>query len=391
VLQIITYTNLYPDAERTRHGVFVAERLRHLLGTGGVAADVVVPVPWFPFRSKRFGHYGTLARVPGHEVVGGLTVFRPRYPAIPKVGMTLAPLLMAAATWSLVRRLRRHRPSPVVIDAHFLYPDGVAGAIVGRLLGLPVVMTARGDDVTDFPRYRMPRLWIRWAARSCARVITVSDALRDRLLALGIDPAKVITLRNGVDLGKFQPLDRTQAKRDLQLTGRLAVAVGHLIERKGHELMIKALPLVPDLQLVIVGEGPLRRSLEALAANLGVASRVRFQGNVDQSELCRYYSAADISLLASLREGMPNVVLESLACGTPVVALRVEGVPELLTEAVAGEVVEERTPEALAAAIQRTLAAAHPASAVRQHAAGLGWGPTIQGLVRVLTAAATPE
>jgi glycosyltransferase involved in cell wall biosynthesis len=208
--------------------------------------------------------------------------------------------------------------------------------------------------------------------------------LRSLLVELGVAPERVVTLRNGVDLAKFRPGDRAQARKQLGFHRPTLLAVGHLIERKDHELMIRALPLVPDMDLVIVGEGPLRERLLAVARELGVGERLRIVPNVLQDELVRYYTAATLSLLTSRHEGMPNVVLESLGCGTPVVATVVEGVPELLDDSAAGLLVRERTPAGLAAGITAVLAALPDPAATRAHAAGLGWEPTIAGLGQVM-------
>lgn len=381
---VLTITSLYPNSEQTRHGVFVEERLRHLAATGRFNIEVIAPVPWFPFTPSAFGLYGRYARVPRVEERQGRLIRHPRYVAIPKVGMAMAPFLYAAGIAPLVRRVLGGLPGPVVLDGHFLYPDGVATALLARRFGLPYVLTARGQDVTLFPRHAVPRALIRRACAGASRVITVSDALRDALLGLGVAPERVVTLRNGVDLEKFRPGDRAAARRDLGFGRRTLLAVGHLIPRKDHELIVRALPLVPDVDLVIVGEGPLRERLLGIAAELGVGGRVRIVGNVLQDRLVSFYSAATLSVLTSRHEGMPNVVLESLACGTPVVATLVEGVPELLDAPAAGLLVRERTPEALAAGINAVLGNLPDPRSTRAHAGSLGWEPTIEGLARVL-------
>ncbi len=388
---ILTLSSLYPSTVRPRHGIFVEERLRHLVADGEVTATVVAPVPWFPFSSPRFGTYAELARTPATEQRHGLEVRYPRYLSIPKVGMSLAPFLLALALLPLVRRLKRARPDLALIDSHFLYPDGVAACLVGRLVGLPVLMTARGSDVNLYPRFRVPRWLLRWAVGRAARVITVSEALRTELLALGTDPAKVVTLRNGVDQQRFLPLERAPLRLRLGLTGMTVISVGNLLELKGHHLVIEALPLLPGVTLLIVGEGPMRTSLERLARDLGVADRVRLLGNLPQDELIACYNAADVLVLASSREGMPNVVLESLACGTPVIATPVGGIPELIESEDAGCLLAERSAGAIAAAV-RAIAVRPPGRLqVAAQAARFGWGPTIGLLRRIIqeTAAGT--
>lgn len=383
-MKIITFTNLFPSAVQPRHGIFVEERLQQLLRTGQVEARVIAPVPWFPFASHRFGRYAELARVPRHEERGNVSVTYPRYPVIPKVGMTVAPALMAAALLGAVRRTRDELGDGVVLDAHFLYPDGVAAAWIARRLDLPLILTARGNDVTLYPRYRAPRAMILRAVRQAARVITVSEALRTQLIALGADAGSIVTLRNGVDLDRFRPADRATARANLGFTRPTLLSVGHLIERKGHEIVIEALASLPDIRYCIVGEGPLGEKLRHTARALGVADRVTFVGNIPQAELIDYYNAADALALPSSREGMPNVVLESLACGTPVIAARCEGTPELITVPAAGILMAQRDAASFVDACTQLLNNLPSSAATRAHAETLGWTPTIAGLLDVI-------
>ncbi len=180
--------------------------------------------------------------------------------------------------------------------------------------------------------------------------MTVSQALKDKLTALAVDPEKITVLRNGVDLDRFAPRDRTAIRASLGLQGPVWLTVGHLVELKGVHIVIEALARVPDATLLIAGDGPEEHKLRALVERLGLDARVRFLGAIPHADLCDYYNAADAMVLASSREGMPNVVLESMACGTPVVATPVGGMPELITAPEAGELMRERSPEALAVA-----------------------------------------
>jgi glycosyltransferase involved in cell wall biosynthesis len=384
-ISVLTFSTLYPNREMPYHGIFVENRLRSLLGSGEVAALVVAPVAWFPFGHQMFGRYATFARVPGEELRHGVTVLHPRYPLIPRVGMSSAPFLMYAALRHLLAEILKARFRFDLIDAHYFYPDGVAAVLLGRSLGKPVVITARGTDVNLLPEYRMPRRLVRWAAAQAAGLITVSEALRERLLELGVPGSRIQVVRNGVDLELFAPRDRAAARRELGLDadGPVVLSVGWLIPRKGHDLAIRAVAAMPEVTLVIVGEGPEATSLQRLADQLGSSERVRFLGSMPQEQLARVYSAADVLLLASSREGLPNVVLEALACGTPVVASAVWGTPEIVAAQAAGRLVQERTPAAFAAAIRDLLAAPPARAAVRAYAERFAWGPTTAGQLRL--------
>ncbi len=378
-IQLLTFSSLYPNAAQPTHGVFVENRLRHLLGSGAARSTVLAPVPWFPSRSARFGAWAVFARVPRAETRHGIAVHHPRFAVIPRVGMSLAPWLLYRAALPALRRLRAAGVRFDAIDAHYVYPDGVAAVWLGRALGCPVVITARGTDVNLIPRYAVPRRLIQGAIAGAAALVTVSGALRDALIDLGAPPDKVTVLRNGVDLTLFHPPeDRAAARAALGLAGPTLISVGHLIERKGHHLVIEALDSLPGWSLLIVGEGPERPRLEALAARPGLAGRVRLLGARPHADLPALYGAADLLVLASSREGWANVLLESMACGTPVVASDIWGNPEVVRAPEAGRIVK-REAAAIAAGVQALAAAAPDRAATRAYAEGFGWEPTTEG------------
>ena len=329
------------------------------------------------------GEYALFATIPRREERYGIEISHPRFPRIPKIGMSVAPMLMALALRKELRQ--RDRESAFdLIDAHYFYPDGVAAALLGRWLDKPVVITARGTDINLIPEYTIPRKSILWAAEQCAGMITVSDALRDRLLELGVDARKVRTLRNGVDLDFFRPLpDRAGIRTRLGISGPTLLSVGHLIERKGHHLVIEALASLPGLSLVIAGSGEMRDELERLTSSHGVNDRVWFAGALSHEELVEYYNAADALVLASSREGMANVILESIACGTPVVGTPIWGTPEVISDRRAGVLTADRTPAAIVAAVQSLLADLPKRVDVRDFAMRFSWENTTQGQLDV--------
>ena len=398
ILRLLLFSSLYPSSQRPIHGIFVETRLRELIKTGQVQAKVVAPVPWFPFSGKRWGEYGQFAATPRQESRNGLDVHHPRYLLLPKVGMNLAPYAMALGALSTVRRLQREGFDFDVIDAHYYYPDGVAASLLARWLGKPFVVTARGTDLNLIPQYSFPRKLILETARRADASIGVCQALMDTLRELGADAAKLHTLRNGVDLERFVPEPRDQARRKLGLPedAPILLSVGHLIERKGHHIAIDALPLLPaETILVIAGDGAERGALERRAEALGVAGRVRFVGVVAQTDLKWWYSAADVLALCSSREGWANVLLEAMACGTPVLATSIWGTPEVVSTPDAGVLMPERSAVGLTQALQRLLARRPERSATRRHAETFSWDATTQGQLRlfrsILAGAATEQ
>ncbi len=380
-MRLLCFTTLYPNAAAPTQGVFVENRLRHLIAysAGAIEARVLAPVPWFPSTHPRFGAWARHAAAPVREMRAGLEVRHPRFAVIPRFGMSLAPWLLYAAAARAVAAMLREGWRPDVIDAHYLYPDGVAAVWLGRRFGLPVVLTARGSDVTQLPGYRIPRALIIRAARKAAAIITVSRGLAEALEALGVAPDKLTVLRNGVDLAMFPPQDQEACRARLGAGGRIAVSVGGLIARKGHDLTIGALALLPGWQLLIAGEGPERGVLAALAQRLGVADRVTLLGSVPHTELAALYGAADLSVLSSAREGWANVLLESMACGTPVVASPIPGNDEVVQGGASGVIAAARTPAAIADAIAALGAALPAREDVAAYAARFGWDETSAG------------
>ena len=380
-MRILTFTSLYPNSVFPENGVFVEARLRQLLGRKpAYEARVVAPVPWFPFRGPRFGLYGRMAAVPGREVLKGISIEHPRYVVVPKLSWMVTPITMAAQSYPTLRKLIAEGYDFDLIDAHYLFPDGVAAASLARAFRKPFVITARGSDVRVLTKYSLARRQILSTIHRAAQVITVSAALRDDLIALGADGDRIRVLRNGVDLSMFSPGDRVACRTAIGLSGKPVVAsVGRLVDLKGHDLVIRAILNVPDATLVIVGSGPEERRLKALAQDLGVAQRVRFLGQVGQDRLRDVYTAADVLVLASTHEGWPNVLLEAMACGCPVVVTDIDGMREVVQSSDGGILVESRTPEALGSGITSMLDRPPGRERTRRYAEAFSWDTTSDG------------
>ena len=380
-MKILMFSSLYPSSVRPIHGIFVETRLRELLKTGQVEAKVVAPVPWFPFKSARFGDYARFAVTPRFEHRHGVDVHHPRYVLLPKVGMHMAPYTMARGALATVRQLQSEGFDFDLIDAHYYYPDGVAAGLLARWLGKPFVVTARGTDLNLISQYPIARKLILQTAAQARASIGVCQALMQSLQELGADASKLHTLRNGVDLQRFTPEPRIAARRRLGLReeGHYLLSVGHLIERKGHHIAIEALADLPGVQLLVAGDGPERAALKALASRLGVAQRVHWAGVVPQTELKWWYNAADALALCSSREGWANVLLEAMACGTPVIATNIWGTPEVVSTPAAGLLMTQRNAQSLAQAWRQLMASLPSREDTRLHAEMFSWDATTQG------------
>ncbi|WP_340317912.1 glycosyltransferase [Rhizorhabdus argentea] len=376
-MKILAFTNLFPSSSRPGNGVFLKHRLHHLSQVAGVELRVLVPVPWFPFKARIFGSYAKLARTPREEHAGQIRARFMRYLMVPKVSMWLTPFSIAMAALSTIRHIKRSGFDPDIIDAYYLYPDGVAASLVGLMLRKPVMLTALGTDVSQIARQSIPGAMIRWAARRAVATTAVCQALADALVDCGVASDKLSVVEHGVDRDVFKPSpDRDALRRSLGISRFAVISVGHLVENKGHHLAISAISEIADAELIIVGDGPSHDRLRRLAIELGVAERVTFTGSIDQAHLATLLGASDLLVSCSEYEGISNVLLEALACGTPVAATPVWGSPEVITDPRIGLLFRERSVTAIADGIRAAMARQWDRSLIRRHSRRYDWQHT---------------
>lgn len=376
-MKVLVFTSLYPNNVVNHHGVFIKERMTHFARLDGCQVKVVAPVPYFPpIKGNWRWQYSQVA---SRETRDGLEVYHPRYIMPPKIGMTLYGWLMFLSVLPTVRRIRRHFDFDL-IDAHYVYPDGLAAILLGRLWGKPVVISARGSDVNQYADLPLIPTLLRYALLRAPRSIAVCRALKDAMVDLGVPGDRIAVIPNGVDLKKFRPYPMAAARQELGLPSdqTILLSVGSLIPRKGIDLLIKALAILRDehgrgnVTLAVVGNGPLESELKRLAGSLGLGGAVRFCGSVAHEKLHVWYSAADLFCLTSAREGWPNVLLESMACGTPVVATGVWGVPEVVRSDEVG-LLTELDERAIARTVAAALGRPWDRERVRQYAEEHSW------------------
>ncbi|PSU35581.1 glycosyltransferase family 4 protein [Photobacterium lutimaris] len=394
-MKLLTITTLYPNAADPKHGIFVENRLRQLRHHHpDVECTVIAPVPWFPFRHRVFGQYAQFASVPRVEQRYGIKVYHPRYTVIPKIGMELTPHTLEACLRKQINALKQEGLEFDLIDGHYFFPDGVAIANIAKQLNKPFTVTARGTDINLIPQYPRPLHQIKQVLQHSSHNLAVCEALRQTMIKHGADPAKTTTARNGVDLALFHLTEQKnqhalREKLGLPSQGRIFMSVGLLIERKGHHLVIEAMAAHPDAHLLIAGSGPNLNNLKQLTRKLHLNERVTFLGALNQSELARYFGASDLSILASNREGWANVLLESMACGTPVVATNIWGTPEVVKTADAGLLVE-RDSKSIAKGIGELLAHLPDRQATRRYAEQFSWDETSHLLYQLFTQLVSP-
>ncbi|MBP6030379.1 MAG: glycosyltransferase family 4 protein [Sphingobium sp.] len=377
-VRVLTLSTLFPDMTRPNFGVFVERQCRELAHRDGVELTVIAPVGLAPWPLSRHPHYAPLTALPASERWRDLTVYRPRFTVIPKLGGRFTIASMTRAIWPLVKRLHENTPFDV-IDASFFYPDGPVAQTLAKRLGIPYSVKARGADIHYWGRLPATRKAVLQAGRDAAGLLAVSEAMKRSMIALGMDGEKIRVHYTGVDLDRFAPQDRAAAKARYHLEGPVVLCVGNLITRKGQDLLIRALSHLPGVTLLLAGHGPDRPAYEKLATELGVAERVGFLGAVPHEDLPAIYNAADVMALPSASEGLANAWVEALACGTPIAISDVGGARELLTDPQAGRIVE-RTPDALAEALHEMLTQTPNRVATRKAALRFTWSTNGNGL-----------
>ncbi|WP_207479318.1 glycosyltransferase [Arenibaculum pallidiluteum] len=370
-LRVLSLSTVFPNPGAPLHGLFVQERLRHLAAHADIR--VVAPVARFPWRP-----HSTVTA----ERRAGLPVAHPTFRYVPGILKATDGFALAISALPTVRRLMRETGGFDLIDAHFAYPEGFAAALLGRWLGLPVVMTERGT---------LPMIWedplrgraARWGLRQADRVIAVAEPLAALARAAGVPGERVSVIENGVDAARFHPRDKAEARRAVGCghAGPLLVSVGHLSPRKGFHRVLDVLPEllrdVPDLAFAIVGgpgkEGDNSADLARRIAERGLERHVIMAGPQSPEGVADWLAAADVFVLASDLEGCPNVVWEAMACARPVVASRVGHVGHMVPD-FAGIVfgdAEDRA--ALQTALAQALQRPWDPARIRAHAEAHTW------------------
>jgi glycosyltransferase involved in cell wall biosynthesis len=375
-MKVLVYTSLFPNHLQPNFGIFIKQRMIHWARLENCQLKVVAPVPYCPpwrFLGWRYSYSQTGYR----EVIDGIEVLHPRFVMIPKVSMPFHGFSLFLCSIKTIKKILSTYAFDLV-DGHFIYPDGFAAVLLGRFFQKPVVLSARGSDINQFTKFRTIKPMIRYALRKCNHIIAVCDTLKQEIVKLGVNGRKVSVIQNGVAIDEFYPIDKNYARETLSLPNhsKIILSVGSLIPRKGFDLIIEAMPQLirhfADIGLYIIGDGPLRRHLQQKIARLKLDPYVKCIGEIPNHELRMWYGAADVFCLASSREGWPNVIMESLACGTPVVATNVWGTPEILTSPTVGILVE-RTPESIFKGLLNALDKEWDRKKIHNHVAGRAW------------------
>jgi teichuronic acid biosynthesis glycosyltransferase TuaC len=394
-MRVLIVTKIFPNSVEPLSSPFNRQQFAALARLCDV--ELLATIPWFPGASLlgRWSAAGRLRSVPSQEQIDGLRVRHPRFAFLPKLGHGFSGPLYAA---SLAPTILPYRGRVDVVLGAWAYPDGFASVVIADMLGVPAVIKLHGSDIDVLGTWPAPRRRLRWALGRATRVIAVSRALGDKAIALGASPERLDIVPNGIDRQTFHVGDRAHARARLGLPidRPLVLYVGHLSEDKGVLDLLAAFklaePRLGGAHLVLVGDGADTSKCQALARELALPAT--FVGAQPQSAIPTWLTACDLLSLPSRHEGMPNVVLEALACGRPVVASNVGGIPEAVGEGM-GALVPPQDPAALAQALLQVLDEPHDAAAISAALDRPSWAGSAQllqtSLLRALGGVAARE
>jgi len=353
-MRILSLSYCYPNAVKPNWGVFIAQRLSALSKVKNIELEVCAPVPRFPIITH------LKEKIPPKEEENrGLTVYHPRYFYIPKYMKHLDGKLYAHGLLPWVRDYCK-RKSPNVFDAHFAWPDGVGAYHLSKKLGIPYIITLRGWIWVGM---KEPNLWsqAKEALKNARAVICLCESMVDICRDIGCDNDRLTTIHNGLDKSLFFPVNKEMARTQLGLPTdkRIVICVAYFQKRKGILETVRALAALPDgVCLVLVGaptEKMYYREVLSVIEKLHLTDRVIVTGPKPYSLIPLLLNAADVSVLPSYWEGSPNAVIESLGCGTPVIATPVGSVPEQVIPGENGYIIPKKDVESLADAIKAAL------------------------------------
>tara|TARA_R110002096_G_scaffold416576_2_gene619226 strand:+ start:40090 stop:41262 length:1173 start_codon:yes stop_codon:yes gene_type:complete len=375
-MKVLTLSSLYPNKIFPGRGSFIENKILNLKNHYNIDHRVVSPVPHIPLVGRFMPAQKNFELIDDRETRNGIEVIYPKYLHIPGLTMNIGPRNIYRACRPAIQQLIDDGFDFDIIDAHYAYPDGVAAYYLAKEFGKPFIVTALGTDINILPNYKKPRGLIIETLANADGVVAVSKDLCKKMIELGASKDKTTPIYNGVDLNLFAPTDKQEACVKIGASKNVLLSIGNLISLKGFDLIIKAMTNLEDAELYIVGSGPEEANLKSLISELGLENRVKLVGRLPQSELATYYNAADIFVLASSHEGMANVLLESLACGTPVVATPIAGMEEVIATDQVGVIMPDRSVEAIVSSVRSLLDNIPDRANVREYAEQFSWKTT---------------
>jgi len=375
--RLLIVTNLYPTPWDHHRGTFNFQQFNRL--AEHMEIRVIVPMSW---KERLQGHRLPAAPLLPHPLQGKVSY--PLYWYLPGILRGSYGMSMLASLHLQCGHLIRDF-SPNYLLSSWGYPEGTAGTHIARKLGIPAFVKVHGNDINVAARQTSVRRQIQAWGREVAGIASVSADLKEKMQHMGIPPSRIHVIYNGIDHRRFHPLPYHQARKTLQLDhSRIILYVGNLKREKGCldllDAFINLASRHPALKLYVAGTGSMRKIMEQRSAQAKLEDRVVLLGKVDHTTLNQWYNAADVVCLPSFNEGVPNVLLEAMACGTPVVATRVGGIPEVVTDDT-GILLERGNSLALQQGLIASLERNWNTESIHRHALKFSWDENVQQML----------
>lgn len=375
--RLLIITNLYPTPWDPQRGTFNFQQFNYLAEYMDIR--LITPISWKERLQNRHTRTVPLSPHPLQD-----KVIYPWYWYTPGIlrgsyGLSMwASIRIQCNTW-----IREFDPQYVL--SSWAYPEGMAGSLLARQLGIPAFVKVHGSDINVIANIPSVRRQIRSWGKQITSVAAVSKNLGRKLQKIGIPESKIKIVYNGVDQQRFYPLPADQISKELGLTNSSRILfVGNLKKEKGCMDLLESFsqlsPHHPELKLFFAGTGTMLASMEQFCIINNLIDKVQFLGKVEHAELNYWYNAASIVCLPSYNEGVPNVLLEAMACGTPVVATSVGGIPEIVTQDT-GLLVQPGNTHALQKALDAALRHDWNRKTINRHAQQFSWEKNIRQML----------
>ncbi len=375
-LKVLVITNLFPNGKEPNRGIFIKQELLELAKL--VELQVVAPVPWFPFKSSLFRKWAFNRGIKAEENINGIKVYHPRWFVSPKIFRSLYGFFFYFSIKGEIEKIRKKFAFEIIYTP-WIYPDGFASTLLARKFKKPLVLHARGCDINLYTKYYIRRKLIQWCLKKASKTIVVSEALSNKIESLNVLKGKIAIIRNGIDTNIFKPLGKNKCKTKLDILKyeKVVLFIGSLDEVKGTRYLLEAFLKINTINkkvhLIIIGKGYLKQDIIEFINKNMLNEYVQFADEIKHEDIPLWINSSDVLCLPSIREGMPNVILESLACGTPVVASDIGGIPEIISSDKYGILVPPGNADLLARAIIEAINRSWDVDTLKDHIKPFTW------------------
>lgn len=382
-MKVIIITNLYPNNLEPSRATYNKYQFREL--SKHCELKIIAPIAWtdrvkFWLRSRE--------KIPASRVSDGIEVSHPTYFFPPRFFRSSYGICYFLSIFFVFRRLNK-RFSADVVFVTWAFPDGYAAALLARISKKPFVLKVHGSDIHSIHGQLRKKLTA-WVLCQSSKVFSVSKDLTKQVRSMGVPEKNVLTLYNGVDEDIFSSKEKKVVLTQLGLEGNVKrlLFVGNLKTVKGADFLADIISYTakthPDVHLYIIGQGVLERKIKEQFAEKNIENKVSFLGVQPHGQIALWMNAVDLLIVPSRNEGVPNVMLEAMSCGLPVVAARIGGVPEILCDGITGILCDEAQPSQLSNAVIRSLNRDWDTAAIEKLAKQYSWSNNINSILRQL-------